>query len=75
MISLNKLETLKPGDVLEIGAMFPGVCKEPVLYELIEVKPSKMWLFVMTWFGVNIGLCRLTRSTKGGLIKVTEARG
>ncbi len=55
-VNKEQLQSMKTGDTLKGGILFPGLSAEELEWELVEIRnaPQKSWTFVVKYFGVLI---------------------
>lgn len=57
MLTAQQLRSLDPGDQVEMGALFPKMAKEPIVWTVVETNHVDQEVtFDATYFGVNIGV-------------------
>lgn len=72
MLTPELLATLEPGTQIEAGAMFPGLCDEPIVWEVSAVNTkARTWGFLVYWQGVFLTTYTAT-ITDDGEVKYKE---
>lgn len=54
MLTLEELDSLQVGDLVETYPLFAGLSKAPVVLRVVEVAKSRVE-FVATWLGITLG--------------------